>query len=63
MARMTRRTALVGLVGGRAGRLLGDKTPPPAPAAPAATSPSPTPAAPTKAAGQGRHPAPVAADR
>lgn len=48
MARMSRRTALLGLVAAGLAACSKDKTAPPAPAAPAATSPGPTPAAPTK---------------
>jgi len=47
MARITRRTALLGVVAAALSACSKDPTPPPAPAAPAATTPSPTPVAPT----------------
>lgn len=49
MARMTRRTALVGLVAAGLAACSRDKAPPPAPAAPAATTPAPSPTPTTSA--------------
>lgn len=47
MARISRRTALLGVAAAALAACSKDKTPPPVPGAPAASTPSPTPAAPT----------------